>query len=167
MGDRIEIMGLMSRGIRAADLDLIAEWEADPDTRPWLGDTGRSWHERAIGDPTQFPMFTTDGVEPVGFTVFGRMDDDEVELRRMVVVPQRRGLGLGRRLLQAMLIFALDAHGSDAVWLDVKRDNVRARDLYESEGFEVIRSLGDEHPNADGTSSDLVHMSCRTTQLRR
>jgi ribosomal protein S18 acetylase RimI-like enzyme len=52
----------------------------------------------------------------------------------LAVVSEARGLGLGRRLLQAVLDAAA-AEGCSAVSLEVRRDNAPARGLYASLGF--------------------------------
>lgn len=47
----------------------------------------------------------------------------------MVIAAERRGAGLGRRLLRAAVGRAYEHHAARRVWLDVKDDNVRARAL--------------------------------------
>ncbi|MBO9534944.1 MAG: GNAT family N-acetyltransferase [Solirubrobacteraceae bacterium] len=54
----------------------------------------------------------------------------------LAVVPEARGLGIGRRLLEAVLAAATDA-GCSAVSLEVRQDNAPARHLYASLGFEA------------------------------
>lgn len=58
------------------------------------------------------------------------------------VHPEAQGLGLGRRLMEAALAWATDGPGREAppiqrLELYVRADNLRARRLYESLGFEV------------------------------
>lgn len=52
----------------------------------------------------------------------------------LAVVPEARGLGIGRRLLTAVIEAATDA-GCSAVSLEVLRRNAPARHLYASLGF--------------------------------
>lgn len=129
---------LTLRPTAVRDLPTIQAWEADPDTAVWLGETGRSWHERALVEPAQDHVVAEDRGTPVGFAVLVGPRDGEVELRRLVVAPTHRGGGRGRALLRA----AIDRAGADSVWLDVKPGNTRARALYETEGFVVTGAVG-------------------------
>jgi ribosomal protein S18 acetylase RimI-like enzyme len=55
-------------------------------------------------------------------------------LEELYVVPDRRGDGLGRALLEAA-IEAARSHGADAIDLGTSEDDAAARGLYESLGF--------------------------------
>jgi diamine N-acetyltransferase len=146
---------LTLRPTTEADLPSVTAWEAERDTGRWLGDTGPSWHRRALADPAQEHLIAVEdvvenvaeeiagGTRVVGFAVLAGLRDPEVELRRMVVAPGHRGAGRGRALLRAVLARATGRHRATEVWLDVKASNARARALYESEGFAVTRTLGE------------------------
>jgi len=58
--------------------------------------------------------------------------------------------GIGTRLLDSLLADGA-ARGVDRVWLTVRRDNVPARRLYESAGFDRVR-----HPERDPLAGDLL-----------
>src|SRR5258708_1580842 len=66
-----------------------------------------------------------------------RFDDARAELKRMYVVPARRGIGLGRRLL-----VELEAHaarlGYSGIVLETGDRQAEAVGLYESFGYERI-----------------------------
>jgi molybdopterin-guanine dinucleotide biosynthesis protein A/N-acetylglutamate synthase-like GNAT family acetyltransferase len=66
----------------------------------------------------------------------------EVELKRMYLRPELRGRGVGRRLLQMVLLWARE-HGIERITLDTTEAMVAARRLYESHGF--VR-IGDAAP---------------------
>jgi ribosomal protein S18 acetylase RimI-like enzyme len=70
---------------------------------------------------------------------YGYVDDDTPELS-MAVLPDYRGLGIGRRLLAELLDEA--AHRYRAVSLSVATDNP-ARRLYERHGFVVLAFEGE------------------------
>jgi ribosomal protein S18 acetylase RimI-like enzyme len=131
----------------AADIDGVVALEAGPDTAGWLGETGRSWHLRVLTDPHAEHLVATGQAtgqdsDIAGFAVLAGLHrpDQVIELRRMVIAAERRGTGLGRRLLRAAVARAYEHHAARRVWLDVKDDNVRAQALYESEGFVVDRT---------------------------
>jgi RimJ/RimL family protein N-acetyltransferase len=66
-----------------------------------------------------------------------------------------RGTGRGRELLKAVLARTWHDHGPDRVWLDVKAHNLRARRLYETEGFTLSAILPGGMSEPDGTATDL------------
>ncbi len=57
---------------------------------------------------------------------------------RMYVAPEAKGLGLGRKLLQAAIERAKQGVGLKQIVLTLIADNHRAKNLYLSEGFEVF-----------------------------
>ncbi|MDQ4118541.1 MAG: GNAT family N-acetyltransferase [Actinomycetota bacterium] len=126
----------------AEETDVALAMEADPDTRRWLGGSGRSWHADARSTAgVEHLLARRDGV-PVGFVVLAgpRGGERGTELRRIVVAAEHRGRGHGRAMLRAAIARVADG-GSGRMWLDVKPDNRPARALYESEGFTVEREL--------------------------
>jgi diamine N-acetyltransferase len=154
---------LTLRPTTAADLAQVAAMEAAADTGSWLAETGLTWHERALADPDQEHLAAVEPGVLAGFAVLAglRRDDHVVELRRMVVSAELRGAGRGRELLRAALARAYRTHGASRVWLDVKTDNLRARALYEADGFVVVRTLACALPAADGVPSDLLVLEHR------
>jgi ribosomal protein S18 acetylase RimI-like enzyme len=62
--------------------------------------------------------------------------DGEAAIRWVVLSPEVRGLGLGRRLLAEMLAFAQD-HGYRRVWLETFSELETAAHLYREAGFVV------------------------------
>jgi ribosomal protein S18 acetylase RimI-like enzyme len=62
--------------------------------------------------------------------------DDDAAIRWVVLSPEVRGNGLGRRLLDEMLAFAED-HGYRRVWLETFSELEAAARLYRDQGFVV------------------------------
>jgi diamine N-acetyltransferase len=154
------------RATAAADLGHVTAWEAQADTRMWLGETGPAWHEQAVADPDQEHLIAEDAGTPAGFAVLAavRTGDGAIELRRMVVSPAVRGTGRGRALLRAVLARAGHDHRAARVWLDVKPQNQRARQLYETEGFTLTRTIPGALTEPDGTTTDLLVMTRQVTR---
>lgn len=73
-------------------------------------------------------------VVQLGFSTFSARPRWNVH--DLAVVPEARGRGLGRQLLQAVIDAAAVA-GACAVSLEVRQDNAPARALYASLGFEA------------------------------
>ena len=73
----------------------------------------------------------------VGSAALRDLGDGAVELKRMYLRPDQRGLGLGKRLLALALEWARD-HGMSVVRLDTSERMVAAQRLYEAHGFERV-----------------------------
>jgi ribosomal protein S18 acetylase RimI-like enzyme len=115
---------------------------------------GRLLHDfnREFGDPTPGPaklaervrellaadeitvLLADDGVAVVYFRPSLWTPELECYLAELYVVPDRRGHGLGRALLDAAIALARD-NGADYMCLATSHDDVAARALYESAGF--------------------------------
>lgn len=152
---------LTLRATTSADVAHVTSWEAEEDTVTWLGETGRRWHERALADPDQRHLMAEDAGRPAGFVVLAGVHSGSgsIELRRMVVSAELRGAGRGRELLRAAVAHARREHHASQVWLDVKPGNLRARRLYESEGFTCTRTAPGGATEPDGTVTDLLVMT--------
>jgi DNA-binding MarR family transcriptional regulator/GNAT superfamily N-acetyltransferase len=97
----------------------------------YVPDRDRVWIAAAQGAPVGCVMYVTD-------------DAQTARLRLLLVEPHARGLGVGGRLVDAVLAHARErGHARLVLWTnDVLTD---ARRLYDQRGF----VLADEHPHAD------------------
>jgi GNAT superfamily N-acetyltransferase len=77
------------------------------------------------------------GDEVVGSVALRDLGGGAVELKRMYLRPEKRGRGVGKRLLAVALDWAR-ANGVDVVRLDTSERMVAAQRLYEAHGFERV-----------------------------
>lgn len=118
----------------AAATDLAAlddiERRAFPD--PW----SRAMLEAELSSPYSFLLVAEEeeGRPPVAYAAF-RTAADEAELLRLAVVPEERGRGFGRALVDRGLE-RLAWEGVRSCFLEVREDNAHARSLYEHAGFQ-------------------------------
>jgi GNAT superfamily N-acetyltransferase len=103
--------------------------------------------EADIGPTREAPMFAPpdgvflvlrdDGDRAIGCGGIARFDDTRGEVKRMYVVPEARGRGLGRRLLEE-LEAAARGLGYTSLVLETGDRQPEALGLYASAGFERI-----------------------------
>lgn len=62
---------------------------------------------------------------------------DVADIMTIATAPDARGRGIGQMLL-GELVARATRHGAEAVLLEVRADNIRARALYERNGFELL-----------------------------
>lgn len=121
---------------REGDLDALASIERDS-PRAWTREVFSAELEHA--PPTVFVLRSAGVV--VAFVVV-RIQVPDMDIVNLAVRPNRRGLGLGRRLLSFLLDQAA-ASGVKSVFLEVREGNRDARKLYAAAGFrEVQRRRG-------------------------
>jgi ribosomal-protein-alanine N-acetyltransferase len=129
-----------------ADLLEIARIERVSFPQPWPF----SAFERFLGE-SGF-LVAADGTAPgagaldtevVGYVVADRVPGHGTDLghvKNLAVHPERRGEGIGRRLLADGVSVLRDA-GAATVKLEVRPSNDPARDLYERAGFDFLRRV--------------------------
>jgi ribosomal protein S18 acetylase RimI-like enzyme len=106
-----------------------------------------------FGDEPDFRCFATfdNGDQPVGYvTIFPNAESDALDIGPLYVRKQCRGRGLGRRLMESALEYAREK-GVQKVYTATWGENLRVRRLFESLGFEYIRTIPDARINGDST----------------
>lgn len=123
--------------------DFNSEYDEPTPGPEWLAD--RIQQLMAAGDTTVLVGGTgPDGIAVLRFRPAIWSDGLECYLAELYVVPQRRGRGLGRGLMQTAMDVAR-AQGADWMDLGTSEDDVAARSLYESLGF-INRERGADGP---------------------
>jgi ribosomal protein S18 acetylase RimI-like enzyme len=69
---------------------------------------------------------------------FRRLSDSVAELKRMRVMPEWQGQGIGRTMLEA-LETEISSRGYVSIELDTTTNQTAAQKLYEHSGYEEIR----------------------------
>lgn len=134
-------MELVFRLARAADIVFLIAAERAPENRDFIAQWSHEQHAIALADPDYRYVIVVEDSAPIGFMIFQELSGPHasVNLRRLVVMSKGRGIGRAAVREAKRLVFEeWDAH---RFWLDVKAHNLRARYLYESEGFVVEGTL--------------------------
>lgn len=90
-----------------------------------------------------------------GFAVVTRVAG-EAELLDLAVHPDHQGLGLGRQLLKHVLELARSG-ACERIFLEVRRSNDRAIQLYETMGFCEVGVRKNYYPSGKGREDALLY----------
>lgn len=135
----------MIRRMQASDLEQVAELEKTCFAESW------SYGILEAGLHCEYDVYFVWEQEGqiLGYCNL-RVLAGEGEVQRIAVLPQYRRLGLGRKMMDAMLTYASSSHAT-AVSLEVREGNHPARRLYESYGFaaEAVRRGYYRNPTED------------------
>lgn len=123
---------LTVRTMRPADLDEVMVIERRSFSAPWEESTFRGLMRR----PSAALLVAETDDELTGYSVMW-FAADEGELGDIAVIPERRGEGIGRRLLRESISVAA-SRGTRSLYLEVRESNDVARRLYEKVGFSVV-----------------------------
>ncbi len=115
-----------------ADAPVLAGLERRCFSDPWPANAFSS----ALHAPHMQLFVAEAGLEIVGYFV-GRAVAGEGEILNLAVVPEQRGQGLGRWLLEQGLTRLRQA-GVGEVFLEVRASNAAARALYRARGFREV-----------------------------
>lgn len=135
----------MIRKMESRDLEQVAELEKVCFSEAW------SWKllEAGIYSPYDVYYVFEQDEQILGYCNL-RILAGEGEIQRIAVLPPFRRLGVARKLMDAMVDFAVENKAA-AVTLEVRESNRPARNLYESYGFtaEAVRKGYYRNPSED------------------
>jgi RimJ/RimL family protein N-acetyltransferase len=117
------------------DAPVFAALEQAPDTREYVAAYPEAEHRRKMDDPDLIYLRILDHGEVVGFFILA-LDPDgrSIEFRRVVIAPERRGIG--QAAIRAMEDFCRVELRRPRIWLDVFEDNHRGRHIYQKLGYQ-------------------------------
>jgi putative acetyltransferase len=78
---------------------------------------------------------------PVGCGAFKKYGENEVEIKRMFVLPQYRGQGIGLRILNELEKWAAELNYSKCI-LETGKMQPEAISLYQKAGYTIIQNYG-------------------------
>jgi [ribosomal protein S18]-alanine N-acetyltransferase len=149
-------MELHFEPMRVEDLPEVMEIERRSFTQPWT--PGLFLHELKVPFSRTVLMRSSNGTRTTLGYVCRWLVGDEVHILNLAVHPEHRGRGLGRRLVESVILEAQSA-GARVVTLEVRRENSPARTLYRRLGFVEVGL----RRNYYGRGEDAIIMS--RTQL--
>ncbi len=125
----------MIRRMREEDLACVADLEKMCFAECW----SYKLLEAGIHSPYDVYFVAEQEGRIIGYCCL-RLLAGEGEIQRIAVLPNKRRLGAGRKMMEAMVSYAMGRYAC-AISLEVRESNLAARRLYESFGFapEAVR----------------------------
>lgn len=142
-------MSATIRRFTERDVALVTALEDELFPDPW----SRGMFAEELTQPSRAWFIAEDAGALVGYAGTALLADDDAHIMNLAVAPARRNQGLGRQLLDALLVAAA-ALGAQRVTLEVRKDNIAAIALYEAVGLESVGV----RPGYYGPGEDAVIM---------
>ncbi len=158
-------MDIQLRRTTQDDLDFVLNAEQSAENRSFVSVWTRNEHLAALASKDLahliFERIATN--RSVGYIILAGLADanKSIEFRRIVVTEKNKGYG--RKALRLVKKLAFEKLGGHRLWLDVKEHNLRARHVYESEGF-VVEGVMRQCIKAEAGFESLVLMSMLKTE---
>ena len=135
-----------------ARLDALLDVEQQAYSHPWT--RGNFTDAMASGNQIQLLM---GGEQLLGYFV-AMPGVDEAHLLNLTVAPAFQRQGWAQVLLDALALWAR-SQGAQWLWLEVRKSNLRARQIYEANGFRPIGERKRYYPLTATEREDAVVMS--------
>ena len=119
----------------------------------WSNFLGKVFQEQWMGPRISFPLTIQilqdlegifsifDGQEFVGLIQKIRLEDSNLHIGRFLINPQKQGQGLGSQALRKFVSLAFENEDIDTISLNVFEANQAAYNLYQKEGFEIVKMV--------------------------
>lgn len=135
-----------------ARLDALLDVEQRAHPHPWT--RGNFIDAMASGYQIQLLM----GDEQILGYFVGMLGVDEVHLLNLTVAPAFQRQGWAQVLLDALALWSR-GQGAQWLWLEVRVSNLRARHIYEANGFRCVGERKRYYPSTTTEREDAVVMS--------
>jgi len=149
------------------DLPYVVSAERDEDNRRFIAAWPEDLHRAALRDASleHLIIASMPNGRPVGFVILAGVQRENRCIEFMRIVVTEKGKGYGRAAVRAIKCRAFETLSAHRLWLDVKDHNIRARAVYEEEGFRYEGTLRECLKGPEGWES-LVVMSLLEWEYR-
>jgi len=125
---------IIYRDMTEADVDAVAEIEIDTFPMPWSKDS--FYRELNSNNMARYIVAIKDN-EIVGYGGLWHIIS-EMHITNIAVKKDYRGIGVGSGLVSRLVDIGLADEFVDGIFLEVRRGNFTAQNLYRKYGFEVV-----------------------------
>ena len=153
-------MEIELRQTTETDLQYVLSAESDQENRRFITVWPEEKH-REVLDAANIEHLIVEFKpmnQRIGFVILAGLQSEHRNIEFMRIVITEKGKGYGRAAVRAIKRHAFETLAAHRLWLDVKEHNMRARALYENEGFRYEGTLRECLKGQEGFES-LVVMS--------
>ena len=139
------------------DLPVVMEMENHADNRDFVTQNSLERHLAIIAGPHEEHLKVIDeNNKMIGYVILIGLENPNkiIELRRLVIA--EKGKVYGRETLRLIKKYCFEQLGTHRLFLDVVEDNLRAQNLYRSEGFVQEGLLREAHKTETGYKNLLL-----------
>jgi len=139
------------------DITVVMEMENHADNREFVTQNTMERHLAIIAGTDEEHLNVMDeNNKIIGYVILVGLENPNktIELRRLVIA--EKGKGYGRETLRLIKKYCFDQLGAHRLYLDVVEDNLRAQNLYRSEGFVLEGLLREAHKTDNGYKNLLM-----------
>ncbi len=127
------------RNTEEKDLAYVLETEKDRENKPFVGQWDSATHIKSLTDVNIKHLVIEDSIsgKVVGYLILRGFTgiNKSIELMRIAITD--KGRGFGKAALETVKQMVFSEYKKHRLWLDVRENNNRAKNIYESCGFKV------------------------------
>ncbi|MBM7835053.1 GNAT family N-acetyltransferase [Clostridium sardiniense] len=132
-----ESENIILRKTKVEDLEFVINAERQKENAQYIGQWPKDQHTNSLVNKDILHIIIEESAtqKPIGYLIISGIENknNSIEFRRFVICEKGTGFGKGTLKLVKKLSFNdLKAH---RLWLDVRVKNIRAQNIYKSEGF--------------------------------
>ena len=153
-------MEIELRQTTESDLQYVLSAEGNEENRRFITVWPEEKHRDVLDDANieHLIIASKPTNQRIGFVILAGLQSEHRNIEFMRIVITEKGRGYGRAAVRAIKRHAFETLSAHRLWLDVKEHNMRARVLYEQEGFRYEGTLRECLKGPEGFES-LVVMS--------
>ena len=138
------------------DLDKVLSIERDPDNINWIFPYSKERHLQVLENSDEYHYIIEDESGIIGFIILAETEKEHnsIEFRRIAI--QVKGKGYGRQTMRWVKQWAFNTKDAYRLWLDVFPENLRALNLYRSEGFKEEGMKRESIHSESGRRSQII-----------
>lgn len=129
----IEISGITIRKMQLRDLDAVYELEKKIFKKSW---SRNNFVYEILDSPISFPYVIAKDQQVIGYAIYWRVDN-EAHIANLAIDENYRRRKLGSLLLR-YLLKEMMRQKVQVIYLEVRRSNIAAQNLYLKHGFEYV-----------------------------
>ncbi|MEM7553951.1 MAG: GNAT family protein [Cyanobacteria bacterium P01_A01_bin.84] len=147
------------------NLEIILAMETDPENAPYIRHWERRKHLAALDNPDIAHLKIVSEDKILGYVILVGITniDRSIEFKRIVI--QQKGRGIGRQTIRLIQDLVFNRYQAHRLWLEVIINNIKACNLYLSEGF-IEEGIHRESLKQENCFIDLKVMSILEREYR-